>query len=79
MKIERRSTRAHCVENWLWQRLWTCRMTDKRINQCTGYLETVFIKGKKNNILKRHSKKKVEEQYSYLSMLFNTAKSISWY
>jgi hypothetical protein len=22
------STRSHCVENWLWKRLWTCRKTD---------------------------------------------------
>jgi len=25
LEIERRSTRSHCVENWLWKRWRTCR------------------------------------------------------
>jgi hypothetical protein len=29
-EIEIRSTRLHCVENLLWNRLWTCRKTDCR-------------------------------------------------
>jgi hypothetical protein len=28
LEIERGSIRSHCVENWLWQRLWTCRKAD---------------------------------------------------
>jgi len=24
LQIERRSTRSHCAENWIWKRLWTC-------------------------------------------------------
>ena len=31
-KSERGSTRSHCVENSLWQRLWTCRKTYYRID-----------------------------------------------
>jgi len=27
-KLRKGSTRSHSVENWLWQRLWTCRNTD---------------------------------------------------
>jgi hypothetical protein len=25
---DRKSTRSHNLENWLWKRLWTCRKTD---------------------------------------------------
>ena len=28
LEFERSSTRSHCVENWLWKRLWTCRKRD---------------------------------------------------
>ena len=52
MEIGRGSTRSHCVENWLCTRLWTYRKTDNRINQFTGYLETVCIK----NALKTNTK-----------------------
>jgi len=27
-KIERGSTRSHCLENWLWKRLWTFRKAE---------------------------------------------------
>jgi hypothetical protein len=33
MEIERGSTRAHCVENSLWYRLWACRKTDTVKNE----------------------------------------------
>jgi hypothetical protein len=36
LKIERGSTRSHCVENSLWKRLWTCRKTGYGINNL-GY------------------------------------------
>jgi DMSO/TMAO reductase YedYZ molybdopterin-dependent catalytic subunit len=29
LEIERGSTRSHCVENWLSERLWTGRETDR--------------------------------------------------
>jgi hypothetical protein len=36
--IERGSTRSHCLENWLWKRLWACRQIDEgkkeRMNKC---------------------------------------------
>jgi hypothetical protein len=32
LETERGSTRSHCVENWLWKRLWTCRKADCRVN-----------------------------------------------
>ena len=25
LEIERGNTRSHCVENWLWKTVWTCR------------------------------------------------------
>jgi hypothetical protein len=28
LEIERGSNRSHCVENWLWKRLWACHETD---------------------------------------------------
>ena len=28
LQVERGSTRSHCVENWLWKRLWACGKTD---------------------------------------------------
>jgi hypothetical protein len=28
LEMEREDTRSHCVENWLWKRLWACRKTD---------------------------------------------------
>ena len=28
MEIVKGSTRSHCVENWLWRRRWTCRITN---------------------------------------------------
>ena len=28
LEIEKGSTISHCVENWLWKRLRTCRKTD---------------------------------------------------
>jgi hypothetical protein len=33
LAIERRSTRSHSVENWLWKRLLTCHGTDRRMNE----------------------------------------------
>ena len=33
LEIERGSTGSHCVENWLWKRLWTCRKTDYGMNE----------------------------------------------
>jgi hypothetical protein len=35
LEIERGSTRSHCVENWLWERLWTCRQGEN-ITYCDG-------------------------------------------
>ena len=28
LSFEGGSSRSHCVESWLWKRLWTCRKTD---------------------------------------------------
>jgi hypothetical protein len=28
---------SHCLENWLWKRLWTCRKTDERMNESEGF------------------------------------------
>jgi len=35
--MESGSTRTHCVENSLWNRLWTCRTTDCRMNDMYIY------------------------------------------
>jgi len=31
--IEGRNTRSLCGEKWLWERLWTCRKTDCRMEK----------------------------------------------
>ena len=33
LEIERGSTKSHFVENSPWKRLWTCLMTDNRMNE----------------------------------------------
>jgi hypothetical protein len=33
LEIERGNIRSHCVENWLWKKLWTCRKTDSGKNE----------------------------------------------
>jgi len=76
MEIGRGSTRSHCVENWLWKRLWTCHKSDKRINQYTEYLETGFIK-------KKYSENTLENKWKrntvILRVLFKTPKFILWF
>jgi len=35
LEIERGITRSHCVENWLWKRLWASHKTDCGMNELT--------------------------------------------
>ena len=56
LDIERGSTRSHCVENSIWQRLWTCRKTDYVMNESWLYTycrlhKIFFILGFANNIV----------------------------
>jgi hypothetical protein len=36
------NTRRHCIENWLWKRLWTCGLNDDIID-CDRAYDNIFI------------------------------------
>ena len=38
LELKRGSTRSHSVENWLWNRLWSCCKTGNRVTMRDGVI-----------------------------------------